>query len=82
MAWYSQYGQSDKMYQAEALWLGITNHTESNVWVSDRTGEPVLYNNWLDTEPTTRMTTRDVPASSSTGTSIMTSNSSRLVGSL
>ena len=52
MVWYSNYAQSDKMYQAEALWLGITNHTERNVWVSDRTGEPVLYNNWLDTEPT------------------------------
>ena len=49
--WYARSGQSDKMYQADALWLGIHNDTQRKVWVSDRTGEPVVYNNWLDTEP-------------------------------
>ena len=44
--------RSDRLYQAQALWLGLHNDSQSNVWVWDRSGQPVDYNNWLDTEPT------------------------------
>ena len=49
--WYSNTLQPDKMFTADALWLSIHNDTEKNAWISDRTGQPLGFNNWLDTEP-------------------------------
>ena len=49
--WYSNSLQPDKMFTADALWLSIHNDTEKDAWISDRTGQPLSFDNWLDTEP-------------------------------
>ena len=51
MDWYRDNLQPDKMFKADSIWLGIHNDTEKNAWVSDRTGQPISFVNWLDTEP-------------------------------
>lgn len=51
MDWYKDNLQTDLMFQADALWLGIHNDTERKAWISEKTGQPISYSHWLDTEP-------------------------------
>ena len=42
------------VYQGDSFWIGVKNDTtkgENGTWVSTRTGEPLSYTNWYDTEP-------------------------------
>ena len=55
-AWYRASVETQCMFDSNILWLGINNDTnlsdgERNVWRSDRTGEPIAYQYWLDSEP-------------------------------
>ena len=55
-AWYRASVETQCMFDSNILWLGIHNDTnlsdgERNVWRSDRTGEPIAYQYWLDSEP-------------------------------
>ena len=54
--WYKASVETQCMFDSDIIWLGIHNETNfsdgaDNVWKSDRTGEPVSFKYWLDSEP-------------------------------
>lgn len=54
--WYKASVETQCMFDSDILWLGIHNDTNisdgpGNVWKYDRTGEPVSFKYWLDSEP-------------------------------